>query len=252
MKKIRPLLVSSFLVVSLLSAGCAWMRPKAVEFGQSKVKPVPVTSPQETELQKQAADFVKTRTQKAKEKALVTQAAPEVVRAVTEAELVADGLSVSLGPPKDPWRDEAERLAGLLKNQQARFDAQLDAYRKAVAPHVGKKIEGTGLLKIGYFQMWGLAIGAVLLIGLGLKIYGMANPVVGAGVAAVSAVGRIGAGVVSKAFSEVVAGGEAFKEYVEKSPLTAEVKATVLDLFSRAHAEAQNDPAKEIVKKMTA
>jgi anti-sigma regulatory factor (Ser/Thr protein kinase) len=42
-----------------------------------------------------------------------------------------------------------------------------------------------------------------------------------------------------------------FKEKVQNSELTAELKAKVIELFTNAHAHAQDKATKDIVKELT-
>lgn len=55
----------------------------------------------------------------------------------------------------------------------------------------------------------------------------------------------------SAGFSQLVKGGETFKDYVEKSNLTAEAKAAVADLFRRAHLESQDQKVQAAVGALT-
>jgi len=232
----------------MLLAGCGTLIPKTVEFFQRKVKAVPEVSDKAKETQRQAADYVSTKTEETKIAAIESDANTNVVSLATDANTVASALSQSLGPPEDPWKKEALRLALMLKEQQANFNDKLASYAKHVDKDAGKKIEGTGFIRIPYFVYIGCIILVVFLIWTGLKIYGSINPIVGLGT---NVVGRIGSAVRTRALTEVAEGGEAFKQYLTDSGLAAEVKSQVLDLFSRAHKENQSRDTQNIVSTLT-
>lgn len=225
------------LTLSLcLLTGCKLV-PKTVEFFQRKVKPVPVLNDDALERQRQAADFVAKKTEAVKVAAIGTQADVTVIVPATEAAITSQALSSSVGPPESPWPDSADLLAQKLQTDRAKHEQNLTTYAKRTQADVGKKIEGTGFFRLGYFSYIGLIVGLVLLAGLALKLYGMVNPVVGA---ATGTIQRMGARLVGRGFTELVEGGEKFKEYLEQSPLTHDVKVTIQDLFTRAHKETQS------------
>ena len=224
--------MKKFLVLLPLAliTGCSALAPHKVEFFQRKVRAFPEVSESAKETQRKAADYIATKTQ-------TNEIAP-----VTRA------LSGSLGPPSSPWTGSATNLVQRLDKQHAAYNEDLKDYAKHIDKDAGKKIEGTGFFSIGYFAMWGIGLGVVFLLFAALKIYGMVNPVVGAGTAIAQ---RVGSAIVGRGFHELVQGGEAFKDYVEKSPLTAEVRAQILDLFTRAHKENQSKDVQSLVSKIT-
>jgi hypothetical protein len=113
----------------------------------------------------------------------------------------------------------------------------------------GKKIEGTGWLSVPYFVWTG---GALLLIFFGfivlkvaLSFVSMANP----GVAVGMRVAKVGGRAVSRAFSEVLEGGEAFKRRVqEKLP---DVSEQVLELFREMQERRQSTETQKMIKELT-
>jgi len=247
MKKIIRNLLALALVAGLVS-GCGTLIPKSVEFFQRKVRAVPEVSESSKETQRQAADYVATKTEETKVAAIETHADTNVVSLATDANIVAGALSGSLGPPEDPWKKEALRLALKLKEQQADFNEKMVAYAKHTDKDAGKKIEGTGFIRIPYFVYIGCIALVLFLIWTGLKIYGSINPAVGLGV---NSVGRIGSAVLSRGFSEVVKGGEDFKDAIKNSELTAEVKAKILDTFQRHSMQSQSQDVQKVVQTLT-
>lgn len=253
MKKLTHLLP---LLLLVFITGCGTLIPKKVEFFQDKVKAVPVVTEAAKEHQRQAAQFEAKKVEEAKLAAVAIGAPDEVTKPLTDASTVADALTDVLGPADDPWwlsttapEKVAPKYAAELKHDQAKLNERVADYAKDVQKDVGKKIEGTGLVQVGYFTYIGIIIGLVLLAYFALKIYGSINPAVGLGV---NTAGSIASSVLSKGFSELVAGGEQFKDYVENSPLTAEVKNYVIDLFTRAHTSNQSADVQTVVDKLTA
>lgn len=225
--------------------------PKPVELGQSKVKAVPAKAPKTVEAEKQAAEFVARKTGEARDAALATHASTNVVVPLTDARDAALGLRYSLGAPATPWDDSGAVLAQRLGRLENKLDRALDEYRTGTAPLVGKKIEGTGIVSVPYFLWVALVIGFFFLLWTGLKVAGVLYPPVGVGVEGLSAVGRLSAATVRKGFEQAVAGGEQFKEALEKSEIPSEIRASVLDLFRRHQMVSQDRDVQEVVKSLT-
>lgn len=245
MKKLVSALV---LCTFLLSSGCGILLPKKVEFFQDKVHVVPEQKASEKETLRQAAKMLSERTTQTLVAATAEGASTNVITPAKEAEVLAGAVSTSVGPPAHPSQITAEQLAVKLDSALAALNKRLDDFKKDNNENSGKKIEGTGLFQIGYFSMWAIIIGGVLLIGVALKIYGMVNPVVGVGV---NAVGRVSSAVLKRGISEVAQGGEWFKEYVEEQGKELLSKKEVMDLFSRAHTEAQSRDVQTLVEGLT-
>ena len=250
MKKTHVLSIIGLTVLLTLNTGCiSALFPKQVEFGQRKVKPVPVLGTTAVEHQRQAAQFVADRALMAN---TIAQDQPTdllLAGPLRDASQVATALTESEGPPAYPWDDTAQSLVDILHRDQAKHNSAVQKYATTVQEDVGKKIEGTGIIRMGYFTYVGCFLLLGALVWAGLKIYGMVNPVVGLGV---NTVGSVASSVLSKGFSELVAGGEAFKNYVVASPLAADVKDYVLDLFTRAHTSNQSSDVQTVVTGLTA
>lgn len=236
------------LGLSVFLAGCSSLWPKSTEYFQKKVPEVPAVTAAEKETQKQAADYVARKTEETHTAAISTGADSTVIVPATEAAIVADALSESIGPPESPWKKEAERLAAKLSAQQADFDRRLEAYRKRVKDLVGHEVEGTGLFEVGYFTQWIILFAVIALVWAGLKIYGLLNPIVGAGT---RAVGRVSADLVKSAFTQTIEGIEEFKKWLAKSDLDDRAKTTVKE-WIRIHAERRQDhDVQQLVRALT-
>ena len=236
-----------FSVLSLiLLTGC--LAPKRVEFGQDKVEKFPTAKPAEIELQRQTAQRAAEKSEETLIAALTEQASSAVVQPAKEASVLTDSVSRSLGPPKSSSTDPSGVLARKLDHAVAKLNERLDEFRKDNDKNVGKKIEDTGIFKIGYFSMWLLIFAVLALIWAGVKIYGIFNPVVGVGA---NIVGRVSSKVVHRAISEVAEGGEKFKNFLKKSEVPEDVKKRVMEIFQEAHERAQSRDVQTLVKRMT-
>lgn len=241
-------LVGTVALAALL-AGCGTLIPKKVEFFQSKVQALPEKPDTQVELEKEVA-YAATLTARLTTEAAVSNHSPVSVIAPAKAtETLTSAVSVSLGPPKSvPAIDTATNLAVKLVEKSGSLDAKVEKYADKIAPLVGKKIEGTGFIRIPYFLYIGIVIAIVFVIWTGLKIYGAANPIVGLGT---NIVGRVGSKTVSLAASELAKGGELFKEELAKSGIEQAVTAKVETLFRHSQERAQSETTKEVVKTLT-
>jgi hypothetical protein len=134
---------------------------------------------------------------------------------------------------------------------EAKLDKALDQYRAKVAPDVGKKIEGTGLVRVPYFLWLGGTVGALFLLWGGLKLVGVLYPPVGIGINGLSAVGRVGAGLLNRGFHQLLLGGERFKAALEKSEIPAEMQEKVLELFRAHQMGAQDGDVQNLIRSAT-
>ena len=98
-------------------------------------------------------------------------------------------------------------------------------------------------------QYWFLLFFFVLWTGL--KIVGAVYPIVGLGVSGLSAAGRVGSSTVTKALEQVVKGGEAFKNSLDKLDLDDQAKSGVLDLLRKHQMMSQDTDIQELIRKMT-
>lgn len=249
-KLLNIILISSIL---LIGAGCG-LWPKTVEFGQSKVKPVPEKTQKNDEQDRQAAQYVDKKVEQSYIAAIRENSSTNVMNPLFDAHIVAPALSLSLGPPMTEWpmTAPATNLVKDLHRNVATLNKNLETYREKTEPLVGKKIEGTGFFQIGYFSyvLILIVIGFILYEGIkiAINIAGNANPVIGLGTAIA---GKISGATAGKALSEVVQAGEDFKDKIVKEITDPALQTKILSLFSSAHAEAQSADVKAVVKTIT-
>jgi hypothetical protein len=245
MKKIGIILLLNLLVAI---SGCSLL-PGRVEYGQREVKAVPQAHvrPALVEAQKQAAAFTSDRIDEARIAAAATGADVSVQVPLAEASPVAMSLSYALGAPERPWTKTGEDLSLRLNAQTARLDQDVSKYAQKVQKDVGKEIEGTGIVQMGFFTQWAIVLGLLALAWIALKIFGVFNPVAAL---AGNVVGRVSSKVVHAGFHQVVEGGEKFKQLIEKanSALTPEqIKA----LYAQAQQAVQDREVQDVIQKLT-
>lgn len=246
----KPKTLAILLATNLMLSGCSFLLPKKVEFFQDKVKAFPEAKAGEREIQRQTAFRAEEKAKETLSAALATDADATVVKPATETVDLTDAVSTSLGPPSSPARESksSEALAADLREAVAALNKRVESFKADNNENAGKKIEGTGFFQIGYFSMWLLIFGGLVIVWFGLKVYGMVNPVVGLGV---NTVGRVGSTILRRGLSEIAEGGEAFKAYVESHTQAALTKDEIKDLFLRAQKENQSRDVQEIVAKLT-
>jgi hypothetical protein len=240
-----------FILPLALLVGCGTLIPKRVEFFQKKVTGVPEKSTAQIEKEKEAAYAASLVARVTAEAAAANHDPVTVTVPAQQTVDLTAAVSTSLGPPKNVPNltpPDTTKLSDSLVEKKGSLDSKIAAYSEKIEPLVGKKIEGTGLIRIPYFIYLGCIALVLFLVWTGLKLYGAVNPAVGLGV---NSVGRIGGSILSRGFSEVVKGGEDFKAAVKASPLTAEVKTAVLDLFQRHAMQAQSQDTQRIVQNLT-
>jgi hypothetical protein len=245
-----------FLALLLVGlTGCGTLIPKRVEFGQDKVKAVPTQTDREKETQRRAAALAAQKARETREAALTNNAPPAVTVPARDTEALTEAVSESLGPPKhDPSGDDPQALAAELRVAIAKLNARLDSFRDKNDENIGKKIEGTGFLQIPYF-VWLLMVVVVgfvglILLGIGwsfLKMFAMSNPPVALGVNAVAMGGKLTA----RAVSQLIKGGEAFKDALGGVVSDPALLERVKELFRTSHKAAQDEHLQDAVKELT-
>lgn len=238
------------LILALAAGvGCSTLVPKQVEFFQDKVQEFPRPEYRFQETRRQAARMLNQHLAGIENKFLAEGRSPDDVRPVSEAASLADALSTSLGPPLRPFKKPAQELTGQLDYETARYVDDVRTFADSNDKNAGKKIEGTGLVQIGYFSF----LAVILFLGLAgyvvLKVVGTlgaaANPAVGLGLS----VAQIPARLAGKALGQVLRGGEKFKdEIVKKANWTAD---EITRLFREQHERAQDGDAQDLVKHLT-
>jgi hypothetical protein len=238
-----------FLLAPLL-VGCGTLIPKRVELGQDKVQKFPLPSNKEEEARRQALQRLSEKAREAERTAQGEASSAEVPAA--EAGDLAEALERSYGPPKDYYTGPSSNLVEKLDHQTATYQAELRGFARDNDKNVGKKIEDTGILKIPYF-LWvgGLFVAcligyAVLKVGLGMV--SAMNPAVGLGL---NGAANVGSAFLSKAFSQVLKGGEEFKKALDKIIPDKEIAQKVKDHFRATHQQSQDEQVQNLIKELT-
>jgi hypothetical protein len=225
--------------------------PKKVEYFQDKVKEMPSQNPVHKETQKEAAAYVARKAKDTVNAAMLENSSSNVMKPALETEVVANSLTGSLGKPLEPWRRSAKLLSERLDKLDAKLDERMEDFRETNDKNTGKKIEGTGLIQVGYFTqllVFGLFI---ILAWLAIRVLGIFNPAVAVGsqvlTGGIRGVGKI----VKKGFTELIQAGETFKEKVDEEFEDPETRERILNIFRQAHKESQSSDVQEVIKKLT-
>ena len=233
------------LAILTLASGCTLI-PKRVEYFQDRVRPVPERSAVADESLRQAARLAAQRAADTERAALATEAAPEVVAPARDTTVLTGAVAEHVGPPAAPWTGDINALIARMDAQEARYRARLDAYRDSVRPNVGKPIEGTGAIQVGYFTHLLILATIVAVAWVILKVVAITHAPVAIGMRTIEGGGRF----LGRAFAEVVEGGEEFKARIRKRLASSpESLAAVLEEFQTAHRARQSRDVQGVVQK---
>lgn len=220
----------------ILLSGCAIL-PKPVEYFQDRVRPVPERGEPSEESLRQAARLAADRAAETERAALTTEAAPEVLVPARDTVVLTGTVSERLGPPAAPWRGEIEALVARMDAQEARYQRDLSTYRAQVQENVGKPIEGTGAIQIGYFTHLLILAAICAVAWMIVRIIAIFNAPVAVGLKTVEGGSRF----LGRALAEVVEAGQDFKTRLRKrladQPDLAE---SIIDDFREAHRTSQS------------
>ena len=127
----------------------------------------------------------------------------------------------------------------------------MEKFDKANDAVEGKKIEGTGLVRVPYL-LWigGFLVGLVVLFFVGklaLTAFAVTNPGASVGLNVVNAAES----VLVKGFSQVVQGGENFKSWVESEITDSGLKTKILAAFQSEQQKAQDQSVQNTVAAIT-
>lgn len=253
MKKLLTLIL---LGAALTFNGC--IMPKPIEFGQDKVRAFPTAKAKEKEVQRQVAQRAAVKADETFKAAIATEAEPSVIAPAAEATVLTEAVSTSLGPPSKPAPDTvtSQELARQLDTAVAKLNSRLESFKEDNNENAGKKIEGTGIFSMSYISylliMVVVLIGAVVLFSVvkaALKVYAATNPAVGLGMSVVQTGGKVAA----KGFSQLLKGGENFKNSIgAKIPeLDAALQAKVLEHFRQSHESAHDEDVQHVIQVLT-
>jgi hypothetical protein len=242
----------------LIFNGCGTLIPKRVEFFQDKVKKYPELTVSQKEVEKQAAQRAKESAAQTLQAALAEQSSTNVIAPATDTAKLTDAVALVVGPPAKSSVAPAEKLAQEVRSIVAKQDRKEEAFKQDNNENAGKKIEGTGLLQIPYFVYVGL-IALVLIIAwhiahtvlTGLQAAGVANPLVGVGASVGLGAMNVTNTLAAKGFSQLVKGGEAFKDWVKKEVSDPALQGKILEAFRINHQSSQDEEVQNVVKAVT-
>ena len=239
----------------VLLTGCSSLFPKRVEFGQDKVQSFPSAKDAEREVQRQTAERAARLAGQTVNEGRSEGVSTKVLKPAEETAILTRAISTSLGPPAKPASPgiTSEELAQKLDKAVAALNSRIDEFKKDNDANAGKKIEGTGFLQIPYF-VYIAVVGALAFIGFivltvvwaALKAYSISNPPLALGLNAV----QLGGKGLSNLASQLIKGGETFKEKVQSQFDDPAVAAKVLEIFRDSHQKEQSPENQRLVKNL--
>lgn len=237
--------------MALALTGCGTLVPKRVEFFQDKVQEYPEYRDYAKELQRKLVQRLEEKSNQTVEAAIAEKASTNVIAPAKEVKQLARVEAAIVGPPEKPATEPTEELAAKMTREFAILNARIEEFKVDNNVNVGKKIEGTGLVRIPYFYWIGGIIGVLLILffvgRLALQAYAMVNPGAAIGFNMVNAASS----VVSKGFGQLIKGGENFKNWVEKEVQDAGLKEKILEAFQSTQMKAQDKDVQDTVRALT-
>lgn len=242
----RHLIVLVILLFCALLSGCTLI-PKPIEYFQNRVQPVPERPAAAEDSLRQAARLAASRAADTERAALSTEAAPEVLTPARDTAVLTESVSNRLGPPSAPWRGEIETLIARLDAQEARYQRDLSTYRDRVQKNVGKPIEGTGAIQIGYVTHLLIFAAIFAVAWMILRIIAIFKAPVAVGLKTVEGSRRL----LGHALAEVVEGGQSFKRSVQEHFAgNKTVSDLVLKAFVESHRASQSRDTQTAVRQI--
>ena len=242
----RLLLVPPIVPLCILLSGCTLI-PKPVEYFQDRVQPVPERTAASEDSLRQAARLAASRAAETERAALTTEAAPEVLTPARDTAVLTETVSDRLGPPSAPWRGEIEALVTRMDVQEARYQRDLSTYRDRVHENVGKPIEGTGAIRVGYFTHLLILAAIFAVTWMIVRIIAIFNAPVAVGLKTVEGSSRF----LGRALAEVVEAGQDFKARVRnRLSNQPDLAKLILDDFRDAHRTTQDRDVRQAVVQM--
>lgn len=241
------------ILACIMLAGCGTLVPKQVEFFQDKVEPFPEYKEYAQELQRQLVQRLEQKSNETVLAAVAEQTSTNVVAPAKEVQRLAIAESVFVGPPLKPASPAvpSEVVAAKVEKAVAKHNEAVQEFKKESNENVGKKIEGTGLIRIPYlYWIGGIIAVLVVLYFVGkliLSAAATANPGAAIGLNVVNAA----TSVIAKGFSQLVKGGEDFKDWVGKEVQDAGLKEKILKQFQSTHMQAQDKDVQDTVRALT-
>lgn len=244
------------ILLCLSLTGCSSLIPKRVELGQDKVKPFPEAKSAEREVQRQVADRAAKLAAKTVEASISEGVTEKVLGPAKQTEVLTRSVATSLGPPAKPASPglSSEDLAQRLDRAVSDLNRRIDEFKQDNNENTGKKIEGTGFLQIPYFVYLGIflvfgfiAFVVITIAWAALKAYSLANPPLAVGLNAV----QLGGKGLANLASQLVRGGETFKQSVQAEFDNPRIAERVLQIFKDSHQKEQSPENQILIKTLT-
>lgn len=249
--------MKKFLVPSLALAlaltGClGTFVPKKVEFFQDKVKEFPEQSAKLRELERQTIYQAHEKSTETVVAALKENATTNVITPARDTMKLTQAALVAAGPPQTiPDPANVVGLANSVQQGVGKYDLKVEKFAKGNDENIGKKIEGTGLVQVPYLLWTGGAVVVVIVLfalaKMALSAYSLVNPAASIGVGGLN----VAQSVVTKGFTQIVKGGEEFKDWVTKQVNDQGLQDKILEAFKATHQQAQDQDVQNAVKIIT-
>jgi len=237
------------ILLAFLAAGCSSLIPKRVELGQEKVQKFPDHQKAQLDAERQAVALAAEKAREAEK--IATEDKSEAAKPAGEAADLSESVGRALGPPSNPWRGEVIELTERLDRLTSKYNDLLVRFKKDNDENAGKKIEGTGFLQIPYFLYIGVIGLVIFVVWIVLRalvsVAAAGNP----GVAVGMRVAQVGGKVLSRGFSQLVKGGENFKEWLKREVPEEKLKEKILEAFKQHQTSAQDADVQTLVKDLT-
>ena len=235
-----------FLAVFL--AGCGLI-PKRVELGQDRVKKFPEHPKAQLEAERQAVALAAEKAREAEKIATADQS--QAALPASESAELSESVGRSLGPPANPWSGEVTALTERLDKLTAKYNGLLATFKQGNDALAGKKIEGTGIFQVPYFLWLGIVGAVMFVVWIVLRavvsIAAAGNP----GVAVGLKVAQVGGRTLSRGFSQLVSGGEHFKDWLKKEVPDEGLKTKILEAFRQNQVCEQDKDVQSLIKELT-
>jgi len=222
-----------------------------VELFQRKVKSFPEESAALVEYKKETAARANESASRAVLAAVAEHATTNVIAPALDTVILTKAVSDAEGPPLRPSESPAPVLAKKLEVAVAKLDSKVNDYKEDVAKDAGKKIEGTGTISMPYLVYVGLILlgGFVLFtaLKLALTVASAANPGAAVGLGLVNA----STSLIGKGLSQVIKGGEEFKDWVKAEVNDPALQKKILSQFRTSQLSSQDQDVQELIKKVT-
>jgi len=239
------------VLIILLTSGC--ITPKNVEFFQKKV-PTPLDTKNIQEdirlLSWNIRNYVdQLNTQLVSLSQNVTNEVTltnvvKVQKTVTNLVQLSHALLVITGPPKSlNVKGNAVEIVRYTLRDYRKYLDKLHKQQLELAELQGKKIEGTGLIQMSYFTYLFLVfVGLVFIYVIFRVLYLIFFQPYLSGLQVIRHL--------EKALSEVIHGGEVFKDKLEQIIQDRQLKQQIREIFKESHKEVQSEDTRlEVLKR---